>query len=177
MDLQPVSATLRRKARRSLLLTGLALLLCLPPYLGFVPLWTRIAQLNGGAFVLASTGFGLLLIVGPLGVLCGLLATAFLRVEACTQPGETPRGAGDKLAVGGAVLASFAPALAVLGLTLKALVDGTVRYKFPSGMVARGVDPLGYWQGVAFWLMGAAVLALLAGLYWRSRWQRRKRPA
>lgn len=171
------AAALRRKSVRWMMFAALAVLLSIPPYFWFGPLWAKVSALGGAAFVLAAAGFGLLLVIGPIGFLCCLLAAIFMRAEACTQAGEHPRGMADVLALASGLLISFAPALGVLYMPIKALTTGEVRYKFPAAMVRHDVDPLGYWQGVGFWFMGAAALAVLAGIYWRSRWQRRKRAA
>lgn len=172
----PHPDTLRRQSRRAIWLAGLGALLCLP-YLAFSMLWSQIASLSGGGFVLAAAIFGLLIVSGPLLICIGVLAAVFLRVEACTLPGESPRAVADWLAVAAGLLLSFAPAVGGTVPALQALATGGVRYKFPATTVMHSIDPLGYWQGVAFWFMGAAALALLACLYWRSRWQRRRSPA
>ncbi|MFA9438330.1 hypothetical protein ACDA63_01680 [Uliginosibacterium sp. sgz301328] len=163
-----------RKTRRSLLYALLCLLISAPVYIWMGRIWWQIAQLGGFMFVGASMLFGLGMVIGPLGGLFFGLVALFMRVESRFAPRATPLARADSVAVPLGWLATLLPALAACYPPIKALIDGSIRYKFPAGQVARSVDPLGYWQGVAFWFMGAAALAVLAGVYWRSRYRKLK---
>lgn len=167
---------LRAKSRRHFFYTLLSLLVSAPVYYWAGPLWLKIQPLQAGSFVLAALGYGLLLVLGPLCAIGFALTTLFLRVEASFAPGERPRGFADYVSVILAFVLTVAPAFGGAYPALMALRSGSVRFKLPEGQVLRSVDPLGYWQGVAFWLMGGAALLILAGVYWRSRWLRRKQP-
>jgi uncharacterized membrane protein len=72
------------------------------------------------------------------------------------------------------MLISFLPALLACAPPIGALATGELRNGFSEEVVMRSVDSQAYWQGVSIWLTVAATLAILAALYWRSRWARLK---
>ncbi|MFT4173697.1 MAG: hypothetical protein QM639_14130 [Rhodocyclaceae bacterium] len=163
-----------RKTRRSLIYALLCLLVSAPVYIWLGPVWRQILPLGGFAFVLMSMLFGLALVIGPLGGLFFGLVALFMRVEARFAPRAAPVVGKDRGAVALGMLVTVLPTLAACYPPIKAIIDGSIRYKIPAGQVARAIDPLGFWQGVAFWFMGAAALAVLVGVYWRSRFAKLK---
>ena len=162
---------LQRAARRGLLLAIAAILISLPLYFWLGPLWHKLAQLGGIALLLSSAVLGLALAAGPICALGCLLCACFYRIESNFQPRTKPASIIDRLAIALGLLVSFAPALAACYPPIQALQTGSIRYKMPAEMVSKLVDPLGYWQGIGFWFMGAAALAFVASLYWRNRWK------
>lgn len=159
------------RARTALLMALAASAASLPVYVWVGPLWRSTEQLQGSAFIWASFGFGLLLVIGPVLAIAGFLTALFMRVESCfVQRNRTRRT--DKPVIALSLFVTLLPALAACYPPIKALFTGSIRYKFPKVDVAYAFDPLGYWQGIAFWFMGAAALAWLAFVYWRSRWRK-----
>lgn len=137
-----------------------------------VPLWSRIAALNGAAFVTAATAFGLGLIVLPLGtIVCGVTAL-FFRTESNIRPGRRS-GANviDFACTIGAVIASLLPAAWPASKALRALLTGEISIRQPiEHRFSMSSDPLAFWENVTFWLFATAALAGLAVFFWRSRW-------
>lgn len=164
---------LHRKSRRWALIALLALLLTLPCVLFIQPLWALLVTLGSGSFMLAAGLWGLILAGGPILFLVAGLTALFLRVEARFAPRSQQRPFGDALAICLALILSFIPALAALYPPLKALLTGFIGFRGLGQQYPLAADPYGFWQAVAFWLMGAASLAFLAGLYWRSKWRAR----
>ena len=164
---------LHRKARRWSLIALTALLLTLPAIIFFPRLWSWVITLGSGAFLLAGAAWGLLMAVGPVTALVCALVALFLRVEAGFAPRSRRRHFGDAMAITGGLLVSFAPALAALYPPIKALITGEISFRGPGQFYTRTEDFYGYWQAVAYWFMGAATLALFAGLYWKAKWRSR----
>ncbi|GAB2880907.1 hypothetical protein GCM10027046_06360 [Uliginosibacterium flavum] len=164
---------LHRRARRWSLIAVTALLLTLPAIIFFPRLWSWVITLGSGAFLLAGAAWGLLMAVGPVTALVCALVALFLRVEAGFAPRSRHRRFGDALAITGGLLVSFAPALAALYPPIKALLTGYIAFRGQGQQYSLLSDPYGFWQAVAYWLMGAATLALLAGFYWKAKWRSR----
>lgn len=169
--LLPRGDLLLRKSRRWALIALLALLLTLPCVLFMKPLWAQLITLGSTSFMLAAGLWGLILAGGPVLFLAAALSALFLRVEARFAPCRTRRPFGDALAVGLGLILSFLPALAALYPPLKALLTGYIGFRGLGQQYPLATDPYGFWQAVAFWLMGALALAFLAGFYWRSKWR------
>lgn len=168
---------LHLKSRRWALIALLACLITLPCVLFMRPLWAQLVTLGSGSFMIAAGLWGLVLAGGPLLFLVAGLTALFLRVEARFAPRSQPRPIGDALVIALALILSFTPALAALYPPIKAVMSGLISFRGPGRVYSLATDPYGFWQGVAFWLMGAATLALLAGFYWRSRWLKHKASA
>lgn len=165
---------LLRKSRRWALIALCALLITLPCVLFMKPLWALLVTLGSGSFMLMAALWGLVLAGGPVLFLVAGLTALFLRVEARFAPRHQPRPVSDALATTLALVLSFIPALAALYPPIKALLTGFIGFRGLGQHYPLAADPYGFWQAVAFWLMGAASLALLAGFYWRSRWRMHK---
>ncbi|MDO6387538.1 MULTISPECIES: hypothetical protein [unclassified Uliginosibacterium] len=162
---------LLRKSRRWGLFALLALLLTLPCVLFMKPLWSFLITLGSGSFMLMAGLWGLILAAGPLAFLACGLAALFLRVEARFAPRSRQQPFSDTLAISFALLLSFLPALAALYPPVKAILTGYIGFRGLGQQYPLASDPYGFWQAVAFWFMGAATLAFLAGLYWRGKWR------
>lgn len=161
----------RNKATLWLLVAALGTLVTAALVYFIRPLFHSIAQLEDAGFLLASLVVGLGLALGPLAAVVGMLVFLFQRVEACLA---LPRGswaASDRAIVACAVLVSLAPSLAALYPPTQALLSGYIGFRGPGQQYLRAEDPYGFWQAVAFWLMGAATLAVIAGVYWRAKWR------
>lgn len=170
----PRGDLLLRKSRRWALIALAALLLTLP-CLAFLPaLWAWFVTLGSASFMLSAGLWGLVLAAGPLLFLVAALCALFLRVEAGFAPRSKPSPGGDRLAVGVALIISFVPALLALYPPLHALTTGFIAFRGPGQQYPLATDPYGFWQALAFWLMGAATLAILAGVYWRAKWRAHK---
>lgn len=167
----PRGELLHRKSRRWALIALLALLITLPCVVFMKPLWEQLIRLGSGAFMLAAAMWGLVLALGPVMLLVGALCALFLRVEAACAPRVRRRPAADVLSVVLALVLSFAPALAALYPPGKALLTGYIAFRGIAQQYPQGADPYGFWQAVAFWLMGAATLGFLASVYWRAKWR------
>ncbi|MBS1209189.1 MAG: hypothetical protein H6R19_1587 [Proteobacteria bacterium] len=167
---------LHRKARRWSLVAFLALAITLPGILFIKPLWAWLITLGSGSFMLAAAGWGLIMAAGPVTALVCALVALFLRVEAGFAPRSRHRRFGDVLAISGGLLVSFTPALAALIPPVKAILTGYIAFRGQGQQYPQVSDPYGFWQAVAYWFMGAATLALLAGLYWRTKWRSRNHP-
>ncbi|WP_157288324.1 hypothetical protein [Uliginosibacterium gangwonense] len=166
---------LKRKAGRWALGVIAALLPTIPCFVYFLPLWNKLIALGTLPFMFAALGLGLVLSVGPVAVVVCSLVALFLRIEACYVEGALPkRTVLDCVAIATGMLVTFAPALAALYVPVKAILTGYIAFRGPGQQYPMQADPYGFWQAVGFWLMGVATLAFLAGVYWRSRWLRRK---
>lgn len=163
---------LRRKALRAALMAALAALLCLPLYLSLGHIWQVVARQGGLIFILSAMGFGLLMVLPPFLSIGFALFALFCRIESSFAPRLRVRPRGDRLSIVAGLLLTIAPALAACYPPIHAILSGSIRYKFPATAIARELDPLGFWQGVAFWFMGAATLFIAAMIYW---WPRLKR--
>ncbi len=165
---------LLRKSRRWGFFALLAFALTLPCVIFMKPLWAFLITLGSGSFMLMAGLWGLILAAGPLAFLaCGLTAL-FLRVEVRFAPRSQRHPLGDTLAISLALLLSFVPALAALYPPIKAVLTGYIGFRGVGQQYPLASDPYGFWQAVAFWIMGAMTLAFLAGLYWRSKWLSRQ---
>lgn len=165
---------LLRTSRRWALIALCALLITLPCVLFMKPLWALLVTLGSGSFMLMAALWGLVLAGGPVLCLVAALTALFLRVEARFEPRSQPRPVSDALATTLALMLSFIPALAALYPPVKALLTGYIGFRGLGQQYPLAADPYGFWQAVFFWLMGAASLALLASVYWRSRWLKHK---
>lgn len=163
--------SLHRKARRWALWALLALLCTLPAFVFIKPLWAELATFGTGAFMLAAAAWGLLVAAGPIAALVCAIVALFMRIEAVFAPRAPARRWGDVPAIGAGLLLTFAPALAALLPAFNALLSGYIAFRGVGQQYPLSEDPHGFWQAVASWIMGACVLATLATLYWRSRWQ------
>ncbi|MFT3733592.1 MAG: hypothetical protein QM776_00900 [Rhodocyclaceae bacterium] len=162
---------LQRKSSIAFLFGLTGLIASVPVYAYATPLWLATSKLEGGAFSLAALGFGLLLVAGPLLAMGGLLTALFMRTESIFLA-RSHASKADRPLLALAVLVTALPALLACYPPIKALTTGQIRYKFPATEVSQSFDPLGYWQGIAFWAMGAAALGWLAFVFWRSRWRK-----
>jgi len=166
---------LKLKARRWALGVVVALLPTIPCFVYFMPLWNKLITLGTLPFMFAALGLGLILAMGPVAVVvCGLVAL-FLRIESCYVKGTMPkRTVLDRVFIATGMLVTVAPALAAMYVPVKAMLTGYIAFRGPGQQYFIQADPYGFWQAVGFWWMGVAALAFLAGVYWRSRWLRRK---
>lgn len=167
---------LLHKSRRWLRWAAIAAILSLPLYAFALSLWAAVAQLSGAMLALAALAFGLTLAGLPITALCCAIVGLFLRVESRCQPRSLAHSQADSILTGLALVISFIPAMAVSVPAWLGLWHERVRYRLPAAEVFKSIDPLGYWQGIAFWLMGAATLSILASFYWRSRWAKLQKP-
>lgn len=165
---------LLRKSRRWGLLALLALLLTLPCLIFIRPLWAELSSLGSASFMLAAGLWGLIIAGGPVLFLVAGLCALFLRVEARFAPRSQRRPVGDALAITLALILSFLPALAALYPPIKAISTGFIGFRGLGQQYPLASDPYGFWQAVGFWCMGASTLAILAGVYWRSKWRAHK---
>lgn len=168
---------LLRKSRRWALLALAALALTLPCLIFMQPLWAWLATLGSGSFMLLAGLWGIVLAAGPLVVVVGALCALFLRVEASFAPRRSHTPGTDRAIIALAVLVSLLPALAALYPPIKAILTGFIGFRGIGQQYPLASDPYGFWQAVAFWFMGAASLALLAGVYWRAKWRGRVQAA
>ncbi|GAA5158670.1 hypothetical protein GCM10025770_03520 [Viridibacterium curvum] len=164
---------MQRKSRIAFICGLTGLIVSIPVYAYATPLWLATSRLEGAAFSLAALGFGLLLVAGPLLAIGGLLTALFMRTESIFLK-RSHASRGDRPLLALAALVTALPALLACYPPLKALSTGQIRYKFPATEVSQHFDPLGYWQGIAFWFMGATALGWLAFAFWRSRWRKHK---
>lgn len=162
---------LLRKSRRWAGIAFIALLLTVPCLVFMRPLWVWLVTLGSGSFMLAAGLWGLVLAAGPLLFLVAGLCALFLRVEAGFAPCSHPSRLGDRIVIGIALTISFLPALAALYPPLHAIASGFIAFRGPGQEYPLAADPYGFWQAVAFWLMGAATLAIFAGIYWCAKWR------
>lgn len=167
---------LLRKSRRWTLIALISLLLTLPCILFIKPLWAFLVTLGTSSFMIVAGLWGLILAAGPLLFLVAALCALFLRVEAGFAPRSKPQPAGDRAAVVLALFISFLPALIALYPPIKAMMTGFIGFRGLGQQYPLASDPYGFWQAVAFWFMGSASLAILAGVYWRAKWRCRNTP-
>lgn len=170
----PRGDLLLRKSRRWALVALISILITMPCIAFIKPLWTWLATLGTGSFMIAAGVWGLILAAGPILFLVGALCALFLRVEAGFAPRSRPRPASDRAAITAALFVSFLPALTALYPPIHALLTGFIGFRGLGQQYPLASDPYGFWQAVAFWFMGAATLAILAGVYWRAKWRSRK---
>lgn len=163
---------LHRKSRRWALIALLALIITLPCALWARSLFARIGGWDmGAAYMLVSGLWALVLAAGPLVVVVCALVALFLRMEASVRPRTGRHPLGDGVILAGTVLVTLAPALVALYPPVHALVVHTIGFRGLGQQYPLATDPYGFWQAVAFWFMGAASLAFLAGVYWRWKWR------
>ncbi|MDQ7990602.1 MAG: hypothetical protein REI09_13285 [Candidatus Dactylopiibacterium sp.] len=166
---------LARKSRRWAGVALAAFVVTLPCVLFIQPLWAWLVTLGPGSFMLVAGVWGLILAAGPLLLLAGMLCALFLRVEAAFTPRTRATPRTDRAIIALACVVSLLPALAALYTPVKALLTGFIGFRGLGQQYPLSSDPYGYWQAVAFWLMGAASLAVLAGVYWRAKWRQARR--
>lgn len=171
----PRGDLLLRKSRRWAKIALASLIITLPCVLFMKPLWTWLAAAGSASFLLVAGLWGLILAGGPLLLLVATLCALFLRVEAGFAPRTRPQPAGDRIFIAIALFVSLIPALAALYPPIKAIMAGTISFRAVGQQYPIATDPLGFWQGVAYWFMGSATLAILAGVYWRGKWRAHKR--
>lgn len=171
----PTDLLLKRKSRRWATVAIIALIPTIPCFMYLTTLWAKMIPLGTVAFMIAAFGLGLVLAAGPVITLTGLLVALFMRIEAAFKA-AAPRKFGvlDILFITGGLIVTLLPALAASYVPVKAMLTGYIAFQGPGQQYPRLTDPYGFWQAVAFWLMGAATLAFLAGLYWRSRFWPKK---
>ena len=152
--------SLLRKSRRWALFAALPLGPCLVCILFLAKIWQTIVSLGTVAFMLASFALGLVLVIGPLTmVICGLTAL-FLRVEASLATPSETLSLLDRLSVLAGILTSLVPA----GIALLVAFNTWQSSRSGHHALLRETP----WLGAAF------ILLLLAGLYWRKHFKRRK---
>ena len=169
-----IRPVLQRKARRWAFAGLLALIITTPIFYFIQPIFRWVASLEGGGFMLAALGLGLGIAAGPLAAATGLLMSLFWRVESCFAERGDVLSVMDRIFIGLGGITSLLPALAALFPPGKALVTGFIGFRGPGQQYFRLEDPYGYWQAVAFWLMGAVTLGIIAAIYWRAKWRIRR---
>lgn len=162
------------RARRRTLLSLLVLALSLPlSYLLFSraeALWLAIEPLEGIVFLLAATGFGLVLASAPIIAFVSFLLTVWFGVDSIFLPRRQPRKTvADYLLLAFTLLVWLSPMLFCLATALQALVSGEVHFSRPQRDYLRATDPIAFWQGVGFWLIMATLFGFLAWRYWAPR--------
>ncbi|MEN3109808.1 hypothetical protein ACFONG_13305 [Uliginosibacterium paludis] len=172
----PRGDLLLRKSRRWALIALAALLLTVPCVVFIQPLWAWLVTLGTGSFMIIAALWGLVMAAGPILFLVAGLCALFLRVEAGFAPRSQPRPAADRAAIAAGLFISFLPALVALYPPIRAMLTGFIGFRGLGQQYPLASDPYGFWQAVAFWFMGAATLAILAGVYWRAKWLSRKAP-
>lgn len=165
----PSRARLQKKARNWIFVALIALFVTLPTFYFVEPIFFWIVGLNGLDFGVLSITLGLAMALGPVAAVVGLLMALFWRVEACFTPDQLGRTLTDRMSIGVGLLVSFVPAIVALYPPIKAILTGYIGFRGPGQQYFRAEDPYGFWQATAFWMMGAATLAILAGLYWRAK--------
>lgn len=171
----PRRAKLQKKARNWTFVALAALLVTLPTFYFIEPIFFWIARLNGLDFGVLSLTLSLAMALGPVITLVGVLTALFLRVEACFTPEQVDRTLVDRFSITAGILVSFAPAVVALYPPIKAILTGYIGFRGPGQQYFRVEDPYGFWQATAFWIMGAATLAILAGVYWRAKMRASKK--
>lgn len=169
----PKKEQLELKSKRWAMLALAALIPTVPCFAFIAPIWQFVVSLGTVAFMFAALGLGLLLAAGPVAVVVCCLTALFLRVESCFTEAKVSRSKLDWLIISIGMLVSFAPAMGILVVPIRAILTGYIAFRGPGQQYAIGEDPYGFWQAVSFWLMGAASLAFLSAVYWRSRFLRR----
>lgn len=138
-------------------------------------LWDYVGAQGGAWFMLLAALFGLALVAIPLAALTCLAWGVFARVESLVRARSTPAKLADRLLVGLAIALSLVPAAWPLSMAARAMMSGEITIRQPiEHLFTPHSDPLAFAENVGYWLIGAAALASLAGIYWRSRWRLRK---
>ncbi|MDR1229390.1 MAG: hypothetical protein LBK55_10330 [Azoarcus sp.] len=153
----------------ALVATPVAVLL----FLNLKPLWLHVEPLEGSAFFLVATLFGLTLALAPVVAVFSWLLALWFGVESVYSPRQRTTPLVDRIIVGAGIVAWFLPALGFLASAVHALFSGRVHFVQPARDYLRAVDPIAYWQGVGFLFITAGVFAWLAWRYWQGKLRRR----
>jgi len=156
----------RRRARRA----GLLFLILLPAtiwlFAGLVHVWPPIAALEGAAFMIAAAFLGLLLAGLPVVTVVTFLVAVWYGVQSVYRPHTRETPLIDKLLVGLGVVVWFAPALGLIGMIGRAILNGSIAFKRPDRVYFMATDPIAFWQSMGFLLIvagaGLPCLAFLA---------------
>ena len=160
---------LRRRARFGLALLIVALLAAVPLFGRLDRLWPSVAALEGVPFLMAATLLGGALAASPVLALIGLLLVVWYGVESVYQPRRRPSRGLDRLIVALGLTVWFGPAVALLATAARAIATGSIHFSRPARDYDLATDPIAFWQGVGFWVIGAAVLGYAAWRYWRAK--------
>lgn len=159
----------RRRARHVFLLFLCALPVTIWLFARAAQLWSAILPLEGAAFTVAATAFGLVLAVFPVLTAIALLAATWFGVESVYLPRAHPTPVTDRVITGLGMLIWFAPALALCAAVLRAIISGSIRFSRPAREYVLATDPIAFWQSMGFMLIVALALAYPAWQYWRGK--------
>lgn len=159
----------RRRARRA----GLLFLILLPAtiwlFAGLAHVWPPIAALEGAAFMITAALLGLLLAGLPVLTVIVFLVAVWYGVQSVYRPHTRETPLIDKLLVGLGVVVWFAPALGLIGMIGRAILNGSIAFKRPDRVYLMATDPIAFWQSMGFLLIVAAALAYPAWHFWRGK--------
>lgn len=159
----------RRRAGAAFMLFVLSVPLTYWLFSSLPTLWAHVEPLAGARFMLAATLLGAGLAVLPLAIVVGFILTLWHGVESVYQPRSRTTPMLDKLIIAGGLITWFAPAVAMIALAVRALLDGRIHFVRPPRDYFLATDPIAFWQGLGFWLIMAGLFAFLAWRYWRGK--------
>ena len=142
-------------------------------FLNLDPVWSRIAPLEGMAFMLSATLFGALLAITPVISVAGWLLALWYGVESVFMPRERRKPTTDILITGIGLVAWSLPTLGFLASAVFSLFSGHVHFPRPARDYLLAEDPVAYWQGVGYQFIAAGIFAWLAWHYWRGKLRRK----
>lgn len=163
----------RRKALYALIVFATALAIAVSVFANIEPIWVYIEPLEGVAFLLAATLFGAALAVAPLIAVAALLIAVWHGVESVERVRSRASPVLDWFILGAGILVWFAPALALFGAALRAVMVGAISFRRPAREYLLATDPVAFWQSVGFMLIVGVAVAYPAWHYWRRKLTRR----
>jgi hypothetical protein len=163
----------RRRGARCLLLALIATPIIVLLFLNLDPFWVRIAPLEGVAFLLAATLFGVILAVTPVIAAAGWLLALWYGVESVFMLRTRHTPVVDILIVGAGLVAWFSPVLGFLGKAAQSLFTGGVRFAHPPRSYLLAEDPIAFWQSIGFLFIAAGLFAWFAWYYWKGKLRRK----
>ncbi len=160
---------MRRRAQTTAVLFLLMLASAVSLFGQLEPVWVKVAGLEGGIFLLASAVLGLFLAATPILALVFLLMCVWYGVESVFRTRSRHTPLTDRAILAAGMLVWFAPALALLGGALRAVLTGAIAFSRPQRVYLLEADPIAFWQSVGFMLIVAAALAYPAWHYWKRK--------